>query len=66
MWQELDTSEAAASLPGFPEINQSEFAYRLILYEQNASTSICYKTDANSGNVLHLQRLRPASDYMVF
>uniref|UniRef100_A0A915LJN8 Fibronectin type-III domain-containing protein n=1 Tax=Meloidogyne javanica TaxID=6303 RepID=A0A915LJN8_MELJA len=65
VWQELDTSEAAASLPGFPEINQSEFAYRLILYEQNASTSICYKTDANSGNVLHLQRLRPATDYMI-
>ncbi|KAL7077852.1 hypothetical protein ACQ4LE_003163 [Meloidogyne hapla] len=65
VWQELDTSEAAASLPGFPEINQSEFAYQLILYEQNASTSICYKTDANSGNVLHLQRLRPATDYMI-
>lgn len=65
VWQELDTSEAAASLPGFPEINQSEFAYQLILYKQSASTSVCYKTDANSGNVMHLQRLRPGTEYMI-
>ena len=65
VWQELDTSEAAASVPGFPEINQSEFVYQLILYEQGATASVCYKTDANSGNVLHLQRLRPSTDYMI-
>uniref|UniRef100_A0A183BIW6 Fibronectin type-III domain-containing protein n=1 Tax=Globodera pallida TaxID=36090 RepID=A0A183BIW6_GLOPA len=64
LWQEIDTSEAAASGGPFPQIDPSEFNYQLTLYDAASHSQTFYKTEAGV-NMLHLQQLSPGTEYMV-
>uniref|UniRef100_A0A7E4ZXR2 Fibronectin type-III domain-containing protein n=1 Tax=Panagrellus redivivus TaxID=6233 RepID=A0A7E4ZXR2_PANRE len=67
-WQELDTSEAAASGGPFPQIDASEFTYEIFVYDGTSRRPAQqYRCEVVPGsqNIMRLPRLRPNSDYSV-
>lgn len=67
-WQELDTSEAAASGGPFPQIDASEFKYEIFLYEgaPNGTKVTQHRCEPSLAyNGLRLSRLKPSTDYFV-
>uniref|UniRef100_A0A914Z236 Fibronectin type-III domain-containing protein n=1 Tax=Panagrolaimus superbus TaxID=310955 RepID=A0A914Z236_9BILA len=66
-WQEIDTSEAAASGGPFPQIDASEFIYEVFVYEgkPQGSPASCHRCEPQSGNVLKIEKLKPNTQYCV-
>ncbi|VDM61315.1 unnamed protein product [Angiostrongylus costaricensis] len=64
-WQQLDTSEAAASGGPFPQIDASEFTYQIVLFENHGRFVSTYRCETETGNKLRLCQLRPNTDYYV-
>ncbi|KAE9418353.1 hypothetical protein Angca_009088 [Angiostrongylus cantonensis] len=64
-WQQLDTSEAAASGGPFPQIDASEFTYQIVLFENHGRFVSTYRCETATGNKLRLCQLRPNTDYYV-
>uniref|UniRef100_A0AC34F9A1 Fibronectin type-III domain-containing protein n=1 Tax=Panagrolaimus sp. ES5 TaxID=591445 RepID=A0AC34F9A1_9BILA len=66
-WQEIDTSEAAASGGPFPQIDASEFIYEVFVYEgkPQGSPASCHRCEPQTGNVLKIEKLKPNTQYCV-
>lgn len=67
-WQELDTSEAAASGGPFPQVDQSEFLYEIFLYENSPTGRLLTQKACpplSNYNGVRLTRLKPSTDYHV-
>jgi hypothetical protein len=66
-WQEIDTSEAAASGGPFPQIDASEFIYEVFVYEgkPQGPPASCQRCEPQSGNVLKIEKLKPNTQYCV-
>lgn len=66
-WQELDTSEAAASGGPFPQIDASEFSYEIVVFEnsENGPVVHSYRCEPGNGNHVVLKQLRPNTLYYV-
>uniref|UniRef100_A0A914D1Y9 Fibronectin type-III domain-containing protein n=1 Tax=Acrobeloides nanus TaxID=290746 RepID=A0A914D1Y9_9BILA len=68
-WQELDTSEAAASGGPFPQIDASEFTYEIFVHEgsTNGRVATQHRCDPNGSPSCRLKitRLKPYTDYYV-
>lgn len=67
-WQELDTSEAGAPAGPFPQLDPSEFAYEIFLFENSPSGKLLTRTRCpplSNYNGVRLTRLKPRTDYHV-
>jgi hypothetical protein len=66
-WQEIDTSEAAASGGPFPQIDASEFIYEIFVFEgkPQGSPASSLRCEPQSGNVLKIEKLKPNTQYCV-
>ena len=69
-WQEIDTSEAAASGGPFPQIDASEFIYEIYVYEGKShgtgAMAACHRCEPQpGGNLLRIDKLKPDTTYCV-